>query len=191
MIVLASRSPRRRSLLAWVGYVVEVRPSQVDESREPGVDPITHALRLSSRKASAVRAAATGWRAVVAADTVVHRGDRLFDMPVDRDEAREHLRALSGGWHDVTTAVCVVTPGDLHQFSVTTAVRFRTLSDREVDAYLATGEADDKAGAYGIQGVGGVLVAEVRGSWTNVMGLPVEETVAALEGFGLRAGEEA
>lgn len=189
MIVLASRSPRRRSLLSWVGYAVEVVPSQVDESREAGVDPVTHALRLASRKAAAVSATSIGWRAVVAADTVVHRGDRLFDMPVDRAEAREHLVALSGGWHDVTTAVCVAIPGATREFSVTTAVRFRSLSDREVTAYLATGEADDKAGAYGIQGVGGALVAEVRGSWTNVMGLPVEETVAALEAFGLRAGE--
>ena len=88
--------------------------------------------------------------------------------------------ALAGGWHAVTTGVCVRRGDQHHVFHVTTEVRFRALSDAEIASYLETGEADDKAGAYGIQGRGGAFVAELRGSWTNVMGLPVEETLAAI-----------
>ena len=173
---LASGSPRRRQLLGWVGVEVEVRPSNVDEARAPGEHPVAYAERLASDKA----AVGPAERVVVAADTVVHQGDRVFDKPADRDEACRHLRALSGGWHGVTTGVCVRRGSQAHVFHVTTQVRFRSLSDDEIAAYVATGEADDKAGAYGIQGRAGVFVAELQGSWTNVMGLPVEEVLAAL-----------
>jgi septum formation protein len=117
---------------------------------------------------------------VCAADTVVHRGDRIFDKPRDRDEAYAHLQALSGDWHAVTTGVCLRRPGETRLFTVTTEVRFRDLEVGELVAYLATGEADDKAGAYGIQGQAAVFVAEVRGSWTNVVGLPMEAVVPVL-----------
>lgn len=184
-LVLASRSPRRRELLERVGFDLEIRPSHADETRDPADDPVAHALRLAERKALA----GPDDRVVVAADTVVHRGDRHFDTPTDREEARSHLVALSGGWHDVTTAVCVRRGGAARVLAVTTAVRFRALSAWEIDGYLATGEADDKAGAYGIQGRGGALVAEIRGSWTNVMGLPLEETLGALAGIGVYPSE--
>jgi septum formation protein len=176
-LVLASASPRRRQLLEAVGITVDVRPSNVDETRDPAVAPVAHALDLARRKAAAQDAP---W--VVAADTVVHVGDGMFDKPVDRDQAMAHLRALSGGWHAVTTGVCVRRPDGDRAFTVTTAVRFRTLSDAEIAAYVASGEADDKAGAYAIQGQGGALVAEIRGSYTNVVGLPLEETLNALRG---------
>lgn len=173
---LASASPRRRDLLTWSGVSVDVHPTGVPEEREDGEDPVAWARRLAHAKATHAHTE----RVVVAADTVVHRDARVFDKPRDRAEAAMHLAALSAGWHAVTTAVCV-RRADLHQlFHVTTDVRFRTLTDDEIAAYLATGEADDKAGAYGIQGRGGAFVAELRGSWTNVMGLPVEETLAAI-----------
>ena len=156
-------------------------PSHADEARLAGDDPVTHARRLAARKASTAPAE----RVVVAADSVVHRGDAIFEIPVDRGEARGHLLALSGDWHLVTTGVCVRRGERAEVFSVTTQVRFRSLSEREIDDYLATGEGDDKAGAYGIQGRAGSFVAEVVGSWTNVMGLPVEETLAALRAFGV------
>jgi septum formation protein len=181
MIWLASRSPRRRELLRLAGYSVEVHPSNADERRQAGDEPEQHALRLAERKARS----APDDRVVVAADTVVHRADRLFDTPVDRADAARHLRALSGDWHRVTTGVCVRRGPDQRLCAITTRVRFRVLSEPEITAYLATGEADDKAGAYGIQGAGGALVAEVQGSWTNVMGLPLEETLAALRGLGV------
>jgi septum formation protein len=173
-VLLASGSPRRRELLASAGLEVEVAPSHVDETRAPGDDPITHARRLAARKADGARGLA------VAADTVVHQGDVVFEKPTSRDEARATLAALSGSWHQVTTAVCVRGGGRSTLLHVTTDVRFRTLSTAEIDRYVATGEADDKAGAYGIQGAGGALVAELRGSYTNVVGLPLEETLAAL-----------
>lgn len=174
---LASRSPRRRQLLEWAGLTVEVQPSHADESRDPAHDPVTHALAVAVRKL----ASAPADRLVVAADTVVHYDDHIFEIPVDRAEAGRHLRALSGRDHFVTTGVCVQRGSDRRVFGVTTSVRFRTLSAAEIEAYLATGEADDKAGAYGIQGRGGALVAELQGSWTNVMGLPLEETIRAID----------
>jgi septum formation protein len=175
IVVLASRSPRRRQLLEWAGITVDVQPSHIDETRRPSDDPVSHARRLAAEKAERVGPG----RIVVAADTVVHVGDAIFEIPRDRDEARAHLVALSGRWHHVTTGVCV-RGAAADVFAVTTRVRFRALPTPEIDAYLATGEADDKAGAYGIQGHGGALVAEVEGSWTNVMGLPLEQTLAAL-----------
>lgn len=173
---LASASPRRRALLSWATIPVEVHPADIDESRPVGLDPVAHAARLATLKAQT----APDLRVALGADTVVHQGDRIFEKPSDRTEAHAHLLALSGQWHEVTTGVCVKRPGQLQPFTVTTAVRFRTLAEAEILAYLETGEADDKAGAYGIQGIGGALVAEVRGSWTNVMGLPLEETLEAL-----------
>lgn len=176
IVYLASRSPRRRQLLEWAGIAVEAVPTHVDETRDPWDPPVKHARKLALRKAEAGPLG----RLIVAADTVVHIGDAIFEIPVSRSEAESHLRALSGDWHRVTTGVCVRRNDVREAFTVTTEVRFRDLSDADILAYLLTGEADDKAGAYGIQGRGGSLVAEIRGSWTNVMGLPLEETVAAI-----------
>ncbi|MBX2801716.1 MAG: Maf family protein [Myxococcales bacterium] len=178
---LASGSPRRRALLTWCGIEVEVHPADVDETRRPSDDPVAHAERLAATKG----ATAPEDRVVVAADTVVHQGDRIFDKPVDRSEAARHLAALSGAQHAVTTGVCVGRGTQHTVFSVTTRVRFRELSTAEIDAYLATGDADDKAGAYGIQGRAGAFVGEVVGSWTNVVGLPVEETLQVLRQLGV------
>ena len=179
---LASGSPRRRDLLERVGFTMDVKPGNIDESRKLGDSPVQHARRLATGKAD------TGpyERVVVAADTVVHLDDAVLDKPTSRAEARSHLLALSGTWHNVTTGVCLRYAEERRVFHVTTEVRFRALPEWEIDAYLATGEADDKAGAYGIQGLGGALVAHVRGSWTNVMGLPVEETLAGLLSVGIR-----
>lgn len=180
-ILLASRSPRRRDLLTWAGFELDIQPTHADEGRLEGTAPVDHAVDVATRKGRVVVAELP----IVAADTVVHRGSQIFDMPVNRDEARAHLRELSGGWHDVTTGVFVHVRGYESVFPVTTGVRFRALTEAELDAYLATGDADDKAGAYGIQGPGGALIAEIRGSWTNVMGLPLEETIAALGRLGV------
>ena len=172
---LASASPRRRMLLEAAGVEVEVHPSDAPEHRDPAHDPVTHAVAVAVRKAQGPAA-----RLVLAADTVVHLGDTLFEKPVDREEARRHLHALSGRWHEVTTGVCVRNGARVLTTFVTTRVRFRALADADIERYLATGEADDKAGAYGIQGAAAAFVAEVHGSYTNVVGLPVEETLALL-----------
>ncbi|MCB9663161.1 MAG: septum formation protein Maf [Alphaproteobacteria bacterium] len=179
MIWLASGSPRRLALLGWAGWEVEAHPADVDERRRAGEAPVAYARRLAHTKVATAPAA----RLAVAADTVVHLDGEVLDKPRDREEASSHLARLSGGWHEVTTGWCV-RHGHLERLAhATTRVRFRSLSSAEIAAYVATGEADDKAGAYAIQGTGGVLVAEVQGSWTNVMGLPMEEVLAVLEAF--------
>lgn len=182
-LLLASGSPRRRELLGRVGLTVTVVPPDVDETRRPGEAAVAYARRLAECKVSAVDTA--DGEAALAADTVVHRGDAVWGKPEDRRDAIRILRALSGDWHAVTTAFAVRRGAELFVDAVTTEVRFRRLSEAEILAYVATGEADDKAGAYGIQGAAGSFVAELRGSWTNVMGLPLEEVLAALSAFGV------
>ncbi len=183
-LLLASGSPRRRALLEGAGIPLEVRPAAIDESRHPEHTPVAHAERLATEKAAASRAPAD--RVVLAADTVVHLEDRIFDKSADRALAAQHLRTLAGQTHQVTTGVCVARGPEREVFHVTTLVRLRALTPADIAAYLATGEADDKAGAYGIQGRAGSFVAEVHGSWTNVVGLPLEPTLAALARAGIR-----
>ena len=172
---LSSGSPRRRQLLEWAGFSVEVHPPDVDETRRPDEPAIDMVQRLAADKCIG-----PDDRIVVSADTIVHLGADVLGKPADDSEARSMLGALSGRWHDVTTGVAIRRQGQSEVFAVTTRVRFRTLSDGDIQRYVDTGEPRDKAGAYGIQGIGGALVAEVRGSWTNVMGLPVERTLTHL-----------
>ncbi len=181
-LVLASGSPRRRQLLTWAGVDLEVLPSDVDEQWKAGEDPRDAARRLAESKCLGP----TG-RFVLSADTVVHLDGEPFGKPTDPDDAVAMLNRLSARWHHVTTGVALRdAAGEVSSFGITTDVRFRTLSDAEIRRYVATGEPDDKAGGYGIQGQGGALVAEVRGSWTNVMGLPLEATLSALTSLGAR-----
>lgn len=182
ILLLGSASPRRRALLEGAGVPVEVLPTHLDESALPNEAPIDLARRLALAKAAAV----PGEGLRLGADTVVHRGTARFDKPSDRAMARRHLQTLADGWHEVTTAVALGPAGQLSCFHVTTAVRFRPLTSREIDRYLATGEADDKAGAYGIQGLGGSFVAQISGSYTNVIGLPLEDVLPRLAACGLR-----
>jgi septum formation protein len=168
-------------LLTWAGVDVEVRPADIDEARRPEEDPVLYAERLARTKADTAPEGVV----CVAADTVVHVGGEVLDKPVDRVEASAHLRRLSGRWHTVTTGVCVRAGAWSKLFSTSTSVRFRALSEAEIAGYVASGEADDKAGAYGIQGRAGSFVAELQGSWTNVMGLPMEATLAALREAGV------
>lgn len=180
-LILASGSPRRRQLLGWSNVALTVRPADIDERIVEGEPPVAYAERLATEKA----AVGAPDELVLAADTVVHHEGQIFDKPADRAEARRHLEALSGGWHAVTTGVCLRDGTSSTTWSVTTEVRFRTLTPQEIVDYLATGEADDKAGAYGIQGRAGSFVAELRGSWTNVMGLPMASVLDALRARGV------
>jgi septum formation protein len=179
ILLLGSASPRRRALLEGAGVPVRVLPTHLDEAAHPGEASVTLARRLALAKAAAVPG--PGLR--LGADTVVHRGPERFDKPSDRAMARRHLQALAGGWHEVTTAVALGPAVQLECFHVTTAVRFRPLSTWEIERYLETGEADDKAGAYGIQGAGGAFVAAINGSYTNVIGLPLEEVLPRLAAY--------
>jgi septum formation protein len=138
---------------------------------------------MAREKAGAVTPEPGQW--VLAADTVVHLDSEVLGKPVDRRDARRMLAALSGGWHRVTTGFCARRDGGEVSDTVTTRVRFRSLSAQLIASYVATQEPMDKAGAYGIQGLGSALVSEIVGSYTNVVGLPLAEVVEALALLGL------
>jgi septum formation protein len=179
MVILASASPRRRDLLSSAGVAFVVRPADVDETVHPDEPPRAYVRRVARAKADAV----AGDR-VLAADTIVTLDEQVLGKPADPDAARALLERLSGRTHTVFTAV-VLRAGARHQERLcATQVRFRVLSSRDIDAYLATGEPYDKAGGYGIQGPGALLVDRLRGSYTNVMGLPLKETLALLARHG-------
>ncbi len=198
-ILLASASPRRRDLLRAAGLEVRIQPAHIDETRQPGEHPVHLARRLARAKAETALAR---YRAdqpdlkplpVLGADTVVHARDpeqgpfeaTVFEKPRDTAEAIRILQSLSNRWHGVTTGFCLISGGTVHLEHVTTRVRFRPLTPRLIQLYVATGEPMDKAGAYGIQGGGAVLVARVEGSYTNVVGLPLEAVVAAMNRLGI------
>jgi septum formation protein len=179
-LILASTSPRRRALLAAAGVEFELAESGVEEERLAGEPAAKFALRMAEEKALAVSRRA-GSALVLGADTVVECGGEILGKPRDHADAHRMLRMLSGRFHTVVTAFALARDGCVAESrAVTSRVRFRELGDDEIDAYLRTGESMDKAGAYGIQAEGAGLVVEVEGAPDNVMGLPVDEVLAAL-----------
>jgi len=174
VIVLASASPRRRELLSAAGVTFSARPANVDEAHHPGEDPVAYALRVAASKARAIDA-----DRVLAADTVVHLDGEVLHKPGVPEAALATLRRLSGREHTVTTAV-VLRARVERSVVVHTRVCFRALGDGDISRYVATGEPLDRAGAYAIQGGGGALVDWIDGSYTNVVGLPLRETLAML-----------
>jgi len=192
-IYLASRSPRRRELLAHIGVKFHLllfrdRPEsdpEVLEEPKPGEPPREYVLRLARAKAE------SGWRRLVqrnlprapvlAADTTVALGGRIFGKPADRREAAEMLAALAGQRHEVLTAVALKFDERLETALSVSEVQFRTLAPEEIREYVASGECDDKAGAYAIQGRAAKFVAEIRGSHSGIVGLPLFETAQLLD----------
>jgi nucleoside triphosphate pyrophosphatase len=184
-VVLASQSPRRRDLLNLIGIAHTVRPADIDESVLPGERPLDCVERLARAKAR--RLAANDRHAVViGADTVVVIDDRILNKPENENDARAMLQRLAGREHVVHTAVCVIYDSAEVAGVETVAVHFRPLSAAEIDAYIATGEPMDKAGAYGIQGYGATIVERVNGDFFAVMGLPLVRLTRLLSGVGLR-----
>ena len=172
-LVLASSSPRRRELLAALGLTFEVCPAEVDESLAAGESPFDAAERLAREKAMRAAAGIRGEAVVVAADTlVVLRGEAL-GKPADRADAVRMLRALAGRTHEVVTGLALARDGRVVSGRDVTHVVFAPMTEEEIRAYAASGEPDDKAGAYALQGIGGVFVERVEGSPSNVVGLPV------------------
>lgn len=189
-LVLASASPRRAALLRSLGVHPEILPSGMPESVARGESPEEAVTRLARSKAAAVaeRLNLDGRPAIVlAADTAVVIEDDVLGKPRDDAEASAMLRRLSGRDHRVLTGVCIVRrPGDARTATVaTTIVRFRPLDAATIDWYVATGEPRDKAGAYGIQERGALLVDGIRGSWSNVVGLPMERLPSLLRDVGV------
>ena len=170
-LILASQSPRRRELLARLGLSFRVCAADIDETMDPSRPASDEVARLSAEKAAAVATAAGS--VVVAADTVVVLDGRVLGKPRDKDDARAMLAALSGRDHQVVTGLTVRGDGGAETAAVVTQVHFRPLSRGEIDAYVATGEPMDKAGAYGIQGLASVFVDRLDGDYYNVMGLPL------------------
>lgn len=182
-LVLASASPRRAALVEALGLTAERRPAAVDETPRHGESARTLTRRLAHAKADA---ASTPGTVVLAADTVVTSDGRVLGQPRDRDDARRVLHTLAGGAADVVTHVVVVTTdGEHHGRQVLSRLVLRPASARAIDLYLATGEADDKAGALAVQGAGASLVDHVEGCWSNVVGLPVCATTDLLRRAGL------
>jgi septum formation protein len=184
MIVLASGSPRRRHLLEMLGIPHEVVPADVPEEPRDGEQPEVMAVRLATEKAVAVHRQRPE-ALVLAADTVVTIDDQLLGKPVDAADAERMLHLLSGRSHRVITAVALALPtGEVRERCDITEVWVRRLTPETIRSYVATGEPLDKAGSYGVQGVGAVLIERVEGDFFGVMGLPVRLVVDLLDGAG-------
>lgn len=183
MIVLASGSPRRRQLLELVGIPHVVDPPHVDERPEPGELPETLAVRLAREKALAV--AQRRDEPVLAADTVVVLGDEMLGKPTSPSDAERMLARLSGREHRVVTAVALARGSQVDERCDVSRVWFRPLSREQIRDYVATGEPLDKAGSYGVQGYGALLVDRIEGDFFSVMGLPLRLVLELLERAGL------
>lgn len=186
-LVLASASPRRHELLAQIGVRHDVQPVDLDETRRPGEAPRDYVVRLAREKARAgwERGSRAGNSVVLAADTAVVLGDDILGKPRDRADALDMLGRLSGRTHRVLTAIAVCHASGLESDCNESVVAFRALAPGEAEQYWETGEASDKAGAYGVQGCAAAFIERVEGSYSGVMGLPLFETARLLAGAGI------
>lgn len=185
-LILASASPRRRDLLDQLGVRYEVEPADIDEIPATGEAPEEYVHRMAREKAAALTGRHPGpGVAVLAADTTVVLEGKALGKPRDHADALAMLAGLSGRTHRVLTAVCLRIAARESVCVVETEVDFATLGLEACEAYLATGEAWDKAGAYAIQGLGGAFVCAIRGSYSNVVGLPLAETWQLLRAAGI------
>ncbi len=180
-LILASKSPRRYELLKQLGLDFDVIPSDVEEDFVPTESPREHVMRLAEAKALDVgNRFPENW--VIGADTIVYVDGIILGKPKNREEALEMLRLISGKEHRVLSGICVshLKKGKRERKTVETAVRVKALSPVEMDWYISTGEPFDKAGGYGIQGIGSFMIESINGSYTNVVGLPLCELMQML-----------
>jgi septum formation protein len=186
-LVLASASPRRRELLEQLGLVLVVAAAEIDETPLPGERPADYVRRVAGAKCDAVarvRAGTSPELPVLAADTTVVVAGEILGKPTDADDARRMLARLAGRRHEVSTAYRIRAGENVVERIVTTAVAFRALAPAELDAYVASDEWRGKAGGYAVQGIAGAFVTDLRGSHTNVIGLPLAEVLADLQAAG-------
>ncbi len=182
-LILGSASPRRRELLAQIGVVPDdIIPPDINEDVLKGELPRDYVKRIAAGKAEASTVAEG--EIVLCADTTVAVGRRILGKPADEAEARDFLRLLSGRRHNVITAVAVKTPAKTWLKDVQTAVKMKRLHDSEIDAYIATGDWQGKAGGYAIQGPAGAFIPWINGSYTGIVGLPLAETAGLLVAAG-------
>ena len=174
-LVLASKSPRRAEILRAVGWEFEAVAANIDETRMESEDAVSYVKRLAQAKAETV-ARKTSAGLVLGADTVVLIDEEVLGQPRDDEDASRMLKLLSGRWHEVLTGLALVRVGNPPRVLInheTTRVRFCEMSANEIDWYVSTGEPKDKAGAYAIQGRGGLFIEEIEGDYFNIVGLPV------------------
>ncbi|MET4127533.1 nucleoside triphosphate pyrophosphatase [Roseovarius sp. MBR-6] len=182
-LILGSGSPRRRDLLAQLGVIPDaIRPPEIDETPRKAELPRPYCARMAREKAQATEAGPDD--IVLAADTTVAMGRRILGKPESAGEAAQFLHALSGRRHRVITAVAIRRGARLWERDVLSAVKLKRLSDEEINAYLASGEWQGKAGGYGIQGLAGAFVPWISGSFTGIVGLPLAETAGLLTAAG-------
>jgi len=180
-VILASGSPRRKELMKYICTDYEIRVSDADETVPEGLTPAETVMYLAKLKGTTIPFGSEDL--VIAADTVVSIGDEILGKPHDREDAFRMVKALSGATHSVYTGVYVTKGGKELSFYEKTDVEFYPLTDEEISAYVATGEADDKAGAYGIQARGGLFVKAISGDYNNVVGFPVSRLAQELKNF--------
>jgi len=172
-LILASGSPRRKEILASVGWPFEAITAGIDETQQAGEKPLDYVQRLAREKAEAV-ADKLESGLVLGADTTVVVGDQLLGQPVEDDDARRMLKLLSGKWHEVLTGVALVKVGGQTLVDYErTRVRFVEMSEAEIDWYVSTGEPQGKAGAYAIQGKAALFIEQIEGDYFNIVGLPI------------------
>lgn len=184
MLILASASPRRKQLLAQIGVPVEVCSADIDEAVREAENAEEYVLRMATEKAQAV-AARYPQRTVLAADTIVLHQQQILTKPQNAAQAQAMLQQLSGSSHQVLTAVVIMQGARTQAVLERTWVHFAKLSAQQIAAYVATQEPLDKAGSYGIQGRGAVLVQSIEGCYSNVVGLPLAKTAELLEAFNI------
>ncbi|UII55041.1 Maf family protein [Cytobacillus spongiae] len=182
-LILASASPRRKELLENLHLTFQVISSDVDETFNEKLTPSDVVMELALRKARDIRAK-HGNSYVIGSDTVVVSNQQILGKPTDSDEAYKMLKMLSGQTHSVYTGVAIVAPEKLVNFYEKTDVEFWELTDEEIESYIRTGEPMDKAGAYGIQGLGSLLVKKIEGDYFSVVGLPLSRTIRELKQLG-------
>ena len=181
MLVLASGSPRRRDILTHAGIPHLVRPAEVDESVLPGEGPTAYVIRLARAKATAAKAGDSD--VVLGADTVVVADGEIMGKPAGPGDARRMLKRLAGREHSVITGICLHCAGKSAEAAEETRVRFVPMEDDEIEAYVASGEPMDKAGAYAIQGLASKFIDRIEGCYFNVVGLPVARVYLLLRQF--------
>ena len=183
--IVASASPRRKEILEMGGFSFRIIPSDCDETIDEKLSPEETVKILAERKALSVLSENKD-AVVLGCDTVVALEDEILGKPADREDASAMIKNLSGKTHRVCTGVCIADNDRTETFVSVAEVEFYELSDETAESYVATGESDDKAGAYGIQGLGGTLVKSIKGDYYAIVGLPYAETVRALHSFGIK-----
>ena len=189
-LILASGSPRRKLLLDQLAILFEIEPPNVDESLVAGEVPEVYVTRLSEKKAQVVAGKYDSETVILAADTTVVLYGNILGKPESKEHGLQMLNKLSGTRHDVLTGVSICNGSRTETFCVRTEVTFRHLGEKEIAWYWETGEPHDKAGSYGLQGAGAAFVESLTGSYSNVIGLPLSETVLMLRDFSIECLEK-